>query len=356
MTSKYVQRDKNQRLRARRRRLYIRRALVLLVGAALLMLMIMTPIWIVRAVRGNGSSDLRDALEAAKNQKPTTATTTQITAKPSPYPAVDSSTIKLGGKVQSQFAVLLDMTEGRVVAAKNADERANPASITKIMTLLVAVENIENLDTEYTMSWRIIDPPYKQQASVTGLTTGETVRLRDLLYGCILPSGADATAALADYVADKEVDYAPEDEAVFAEMMNQKAAELGATNTHFTNSSGLHHRDHKTTAMDMALIMAAAMKNPVCREVLMAEEYLIPATPQHPEGLLLTSTMFKHIGLQETCVMAGKTGYTDQALNTLVTYSEIDGHQYVFVSMYVNGSDNALEDAHTVYANYCNWK
>ena len=337
-----------RRMRARRRRLlYLRRALILLVAAALLALMIATPFWIVGAVRS------RRARADDSNMTPTPTVTRPTVPEEDPIPAVDADTISLGGAIISEYAALLDMTEGRVVAAKNADLPANPASITKVMTLLVAVENIDDLDTPYTMSWKIIDPPYREGASTTGLETGEVVTLRDLLYGCILPSGADATAALADYVADHEIDYGAEDEAVFAEMMNRRAAQLGATNTHFTNASGLHAREHKTTAMDMALIMAEAMKNPVCRQVLTAREYLIPPTPQHPEGLLQTSTMFRHIGSRNTCIVAGKTGFTDQALNTLVTYTKKDGHEYVFVSMYGNGSDKVLEDTLKVYETYC---
>lgn len=346
-----IERRRQMRIR-RRRLLYLRRALILLVCAAVVALLIATPFWIVRGVRNRRSREEDSATD-------TVPTVTQPTASQSSEPAiprVDDSTVLLGGQVQSEYAVLLDMTEGRVVAAKNPYVQANPASITKVMTLLVAVENIPNLDAEYTMSWKIIDPPYREGASTTGLESGETVTLRDLLYGCILPSGADATAALADYVVDHEVDYGEGDEAAFADLMNQKALELGAQNTHFTNSSGLHDYYHKTTAMDMALIMAAAMKNTTCRQVLMAQEYLIPPTAQHPEGLLLTSTMFDRIGSRDTCILAGKTGYTDQALNTLVSYTEIGGHEYVFVSMYVNGSDKALEDAHTVYREYCHWE
>ena len=336
--------ERRRRMRARRRRLlYLRRALILLVAAALLALVIATPIWIVQGIRNH-----RRGGEFPADVKPTVI---QPTAPPEPVeviPAVDGNTAALGSEIVSEYAVLLDMTEGRVVAAKNPHVQANPASITKVMTLLVAVENIENLQDTYTMSYKIIDPVYTQGASVTGLTSGETVTVESLLYGCILPSGADATAALADYVAGGEE--------AFADLMNRKALALGAQNTHFTNSSGLHSMYHKTTAMDMALIMAAAMENPTCRQVLSAREYLIPPTPQHPEGLLQTSTMFKHIGSRYTCVQAGKTGYTDQALNTLATYTAIGGHEYVFVSMYANGSDKALEDAHTVYREYCDWK
>lgn len=327
----------------RRRRLYIRRCLLLLTAAAVLAVAIATPILIVRGVRRR--SKAQDAIAD------TTPTTTRPSVSQTPqaaFPVVDGDTAMLADGVTSQYAVLLDMTDGRVVAAKNANTLANPASITKVMTLLVAVENIEDLQDTYTMSYTIIDPVYTQGASVTGLSSGEEVTLESLLYGCILPSGADATAALADYVAGGE--------AAFAEMMNQKALELGAQNTHFTNSSGLHDYYHKTTAMDMALIMAAAMKDPVCRKVLMAKEYLIPPTPQHPDGLLQTSTMFSHIGSRDTCILAGKTGYTAQAMNTLATYARIGGHEYVFVSMYANGSDKALEDAHTVYREYCHWE
>ena len=337
--------ERRRRMRARRRRLlYLRRALILLIAAALLALVIATPIWIVRGIR-NHRDRIRDS---QADTKPTvTQSTAPLPQKPA-IPAVDGHTVSLGSEIVSEYAVLLDMTEGRVVAAKNPHVQANPASITKVMTLLVAVEHIEDLQETYTMSYKIIDPVYTQGASVTGLTSGEEVTLESLLYGCILPSGADATAALADYVAGGEE--------AFAALMNEKARELGAVNTHFTNSSGLHSVYHKTTAMDMALIMAAAMANPICRQVLSAREYLIPPTPQHPEGLLQTSTMFKHIGSRYTCVQAGKTGYTDQALNTLATYTSIGGHEYVFVSMYANGSDKALEDAHTVYREYCDWK
>ncbi len=338
-----IERRRQMRIR-RRRRLYVRRALLLSACVALLALLIATPIWIVRGIRGH-----RDRMK--DSQADTTPTVTQTTVpleqKPA-IPAVDASTVWLGSEVQSEYAVLLDMTEGRVVAAKNPLAQANPASITKVMTLLVAVENITDLDGTFTMSYTIIDPVYTQEASVTGLLSGETVRLRDLLYGCILPSGADAAIALATHVAGSEE--------AFAELMNRRAAELGATATHFTNASGLHGREHKTTAMDMALIMAAAMENEVCREVLMTRRYTSPSTSYHPEGLLWESTLFGRIASDDHRILAGKTGYTDQAMNTLVTYTVgADKHEYVFVTMYVNGHEKAMQDAYYMYyeSPYC---
>lgn len=183
--------ERRRRMRARRRRLlYLRRALILLVAAALLALMIATPIWIVRGIRNH-----RDRAKGSQaDTKPTTTQTTVPLPQTPAIPAVDAQTLLLRSEIVSEYAVLLDMTEGRVVAAKNPYVQANPASITKVMTLLVAVENISDLQETYTMSYKIIDPVYTQGASVTGLTSGEEVTLESLLYGCILPSGADATA------------------------------------------------------------------------------------------------------------------------------------------------------------------
>ena len=331
--------EERRRMRARRRRLlYLRRTLIILVAAALLALVIATPFWIVDAVRNHKQ-------KGGQLSEPTALTTTATTAPTQPpIPAVNEETTVLGGELDGTYAVLLDVTDGRVVAAKNADVPANPASITKVMTLLVAVENIANLEEEYTMSWTIINPLVAQGASITGLETGESVPLRDLLYGTILPSGADATVALATYVAGSEED--------FARLMTQRAAELGCTNTNFTNSSGLHDSAHKTTAMDMALIMAAAMQNPECRKVLSAREYTMTPTDHHPDGLPLLSSLFKRT--DQSVIKAGKTGYTGQARNTLVTYTVgADGHEYIYVTMANNGHQSALNDTLKVYRDYC---
>lgn len=346
---KYGTMSERQRMIQRRRRmLYLRRALILLVCAAILTLLIMIPIWIVNAVR-NGS-------ERSGGAKVPSVSSTVVNPKPT-APPVKQEAVRLGSRVQSDYAVLLDMAEGRVVAAKNADVQANPASITKVMTLLVAVENIKNLDAEYTVPWQVTTH-VALDATRAGLNSGDVFTLRDLLYGCILPSGGDAAVALAHYVVgDRAADVA-EAEVIFAQMMNARAKELGAKNTNFVNASGLHHRDHKTTAMDMALIMAAAMKNDVCRQVLSTANYSSENTLRLPAAQLADgtwhSTLFTSwLGADRHGIVAGKTGYTDQALHTLATYTEINGHKYVFVSMHVNGSSKAVQDAVTVYSEYC---
>lgn len=330
--------EERRRMRARRRRLlYLRRTLIILVAVALLALVIATPFWIINAVRDSRRPKVEDT------PVPTTTATIPTPTKP-PIPAVDEQTTVLGSEVNGEYAVLLDITDGRVVAAKNANMPANPASITKVMTLLVAVESIADLNEEYTMSWTIINPLVAQGASITGLETGESVPLRDLLYGTILPSGADATVALAHRVAGSEE--------AFARLMTQRAAELGCTNTHFTNSSGLHDSAHKTTAMDMALIMAAAVKNAECYRVLSTREHTMTPTDHHPDGLPLISSLFKRT--DQSVIKAGKTGYTAQAGNTLVTYAVgADGHGYVYVTMANNGHQAALNDTLQIYKDFC---
>ena len=240
------------------------------------------------------------------------------------------------------------MTEGRIIAQKRADIRAFPASITKMMTLLVAVENIADLDATFEMSYAITDPGYLQGASMAGFKNKEQVRLMDMLYGCILPSGADATAGLAVAVAGSEE--------AFAERMNQRAAELGLEDTHFTNASGLHGSTHYTNAKDMALILAEAMKNDICRQVLSTVSYTSEKTPQNPDGLTWQSTLFSRMYGDEptgAVVVAGKTGYTTEAGHTMASYAVgEDGHDYVIVTMDGSSKWKATYDHINILSRY----
>ena len=246
-----------------------------------------------------------------------------------PYPVADEKTVALGSEVDAAYAVLVDVTTGRIVAQKGADVRSYPASITKMMTLLVAVENTEDLSATYEMPFELLNELYIQQASVAGFATGEKVTVTDMLYGCILPSGADATIGLANLLAG--------DEPSFAKLMNERAKSLGLKDTHFTNTSGLHDADHYTTVTDMAVILMAAMQNPLCKEVLSTYHYVTEKTPQNPEGLDLYSTLFSRMYGTEpegATVIAGKTGYTTEAGHTMASYAKgDDGHDYVFVTM-----------------------
>lgn len=281
-------------------------------------------------------------------ERPAAVSTTKSTEPTKPTLAVPEDVENPGSFIDARYAILVDVTEGRVIAEKEADVTAYPASITKMMTLLVAVENILDLEDTFEVTYAITDPGYLQGASMAGFKDGEQVRIMDLLYGCILPSGADATAALAHIVAGSEE--------AFAEVMNRRAEELGLENTHFTNSSGLHDDNHYTTARDMALILIEAMKHPICRQVLCEDEYVTAQTPQNPEGLPLYSTMFSRMYGDEptgATVIGGKTGYTTEAGHTMASYAEgEDGHDYVIVTMDGNNNYKATYDHINLLSKY----
>ena len=328
----------------RRRRWFRRRQRILEIGVIVALVAVITVLILI--FTGDDEPKTSDSTVS-------TPTNTPVAVDPEPavpsYPIATATTAELGETVDADYAVLVDVTTGQIVAQKGADSQVYPASVTKVMTLLVAVENATDMNQTFKMSYTFLDPLYLDEATMAGFSSGEEVTVRDMLYGCILPSGADATVGLAHLLAGSEE--------AFARVMNQKAAELGLKNTHFVNSSGLHNRDHYTTPLDMAVVMAAAMKNPTCREVLSAYQYTTASTPQHPEGLLLTSTMFSRMYGDEpegATIIAGKTGYTPQAMHTMVSYAEGDnGHDYVFVSMYGTDKWKATYDAINVLTAFC---
>lgn len=183
----------------------------------------------------------------------------------------------------SRHAILLDAQSGQVLAQKRADERTAPASLTKMMTILLAIEAEPDLDKQATLPEDIFPALQTEKASMAGFVPGETVTVRDLLYGAMLPSGAECCEALAQLVSGSEEN--------FAALMNQKAAELGMKNTHFTNPTGLTDTEHYSSAADMAKLLQAALHNATFRTIFTAEHYTTTATAQHPEGVSLTSTL-----------------------------------------------------------------
>lgn len=250
--------------------------------------------------------------------------------------------------IRSEFAILIDLESNTVIADKNGDRRIYPASMTKMMTLIVAAEHISDYSELFTFSYTITDPAYKAGASVAGFLSGESVPLIDIMYGVALPSGADATTALAVTIAGTEEE--------FAELMNKKAVEMGLERTHFMNASGLHHDDHYSTPHEMAIILEYAMKIPLLAEILSTYQYTTTKTEQHPEGILLTSTMFSRMYGDEAgnCeVIAGKTGYTHEARQCLASMAETpDGRRFVLVTAMAQEKYDPIWDAIDIYKNY----
>ncbi|MDE5596907.1 MAG: hypothetical protein K2J04_03665, partial [Lachnospiraceae bacterium] len=153
---------------------------------------------------------------------------------------VTDDTIQLGSDIVSNYAVFIDMESGTIIARKGETTRIVPASMTKVLTLLVAVENIDNLDDTFEITSDITDYCLKNDCSNAGFEVGEVVTIKDLLYAAILPSGADGALGLAYYVAGSQE--------AFVELMNAKLKELGIAGTaHFTNCVGLYDDNHYCT-------------------------------------------------------------------------------------------------------------
>lgn len=354
------------RRRAKRRRM-LRVALTLLVCAALLggavyyaHRQIVKP-YLDTPVT-SGETDTPSEPEAAVPEEPVQEPEPEPLPEPEPDPEPEpeqpglalaqatEQTKTLDLELYSSSAVLVDVQSGKVLAEKGMDEKIYPASMTKVMTLLVAAENLPDLDATFTMTQAIIDPLYLAGASMAGYVNGETVTMRDLLYGAVVPSGAEATEALAQAVAGSEE--------AFVAMMNEKAAALGLTNTHFMNTSGLHDENHYSTVREIALILQAALENETCTEILSAENYRASETEQHPDGLAMTNKFLYRVhheyALNGAEITAAKTGYTAEAMNCCASAGTTpDGRSVICVTANAWTGEFCIEDHIALYTKYC---
>ena len=226
----------------------------------------------------------------------------------------------------SKYAVLVDLDYNEIVAQKDAKVRMAPASMTKILTILVAAEHVDmnRLDTDtYPIDADLAVYSYVNDFSSVGWVEGDQPTIRDLFYGCILPSGADAAVGLAEYVSGSQEE--------FVKLMNQKLAELGIDKTtHFTNCVGLFDDDHYSTCYDMAVIMKAAIENPFCRQVMAAHTYTTVPAAEAPEGFILSNWFLRRIEDKDTHgeVRCAKTGFVNQSGCCAASYqiSNSGGH------------------------------
>ncbi len=224
-------------------------------------------------------------LNGAGNVTATTSTE-QAEEKISPihFTETDDTTYIYAEEVMSTNAILIREDTNEIAAIKGGYERISPASMTKVLTVLVAAEHISpaELNNTFTMTLDITDYAYVNDCSSVGFLENEVVTVRDLFYGTVLPSGGDAAVALATYVAGSHE--------AFVDMMNTKLEELGLAETaHFTNCVGLYDEDHYCTVYDMAVIMKAAIQNEMCREFLSLHTYTTTATEQHQEGITIST-------------------------------------------------------------------
>lgn len=257
-------------------------------------------------------------------------------------------------EVISSHAILIDEGTNMIIASKGAKERISPASMTKVLTVLVAAEQITEaaLDDTFTMTLDITDYAYVNDCSSVGFLDGEKVTVRDLFYGTVLPSGGDAAVGLATYIAGSHE--------AFVDMMNKKLDELGLSDTaHFTNCVGLYDGNHYCTVYDMAVIMKAAMQNDMCREFLSAHTYTTTPTTEHPEGITISNWFLRRIEDKDTGgeVMCAKTGYVVQSGSCAVSYGVFaDGNPYICVTAGSTSSWRCIYDQVEIYNRYISSK
>ncbi len=257
----------------------------------------------------------------------------------------------------STHAVVADATNGTVLASRLGNETMFPASMTKVMTLIVAVERLReegSLQDTLTITKEVNDRMIAEGASRFGFEPGTQLSVEALLYVLILKSDGVAACELANYIAGSE--------AAFVELMNEKAASMGLAGTHFENATGLHHPRHVSTARDMASIMAYAMQMKLCRTILTAEVFRTNGVLANGEPIAyafynaLLVHQFEKVephhptGLR---VVAGKTGYTPESGSCLVTYAEApDGRAYVCVTANAQNYAGCIADYIALYQAY----
>ncbi len=227
--------------------------------------------------------------------------------------------------VQVGAAILMDADSGEILYAKNATEAMYPASTTKLMTALLTLE-YASLQDVVSFSQKAVMIP--SGSSHIGMRRGEKMVLRECLYGLLLPSANEVANALAEHVAGA---IAP-----FISLMNERAYQLGAVNTVFTNTNGLHDEGHYTCAYDLALIMQALSTNNTFLEISSAQSYVHHADELLPKDIPMTNTNMmirRSSEYYNDTVVCGKTGHTSESGYNLVTYAENDGTRLIVVVM-----------------------
>ncbi len=262
----------------------------------------------------------------------------QNTPEPTPTMKVEN--------LDSTSAVLIRRDDSQVLFAMEPDKVLYPASMTKIMTALVAIENISNLNDKMKIRQSTYDEVYLQGASLAGFPCGVDVPVVDVLYGVMLPSGAECCVAIAEYLYGSEE--------AFVKIMNDKAKEIGMNATHFVTSTGLHDDQHYTTVRDLAKLVQYALKNETFKMIYCSKTYTTEPTKKYSQGLTFYNTMFAKMGnkkLENGEILGGKTGYTSEAGHCLASYAKVNGVDYILVTA---GSQDvskkgAINDAILIY-------
>ena len=273
--------------------------------------------------------------QVLKEQKVYTAQTTDATT------SVDD-------EVQSTNGIFIDLATGNILFDRDAHTRINPASMTKVLTVLVAAEHVTDWSDTFEITPEITNYSYVHDCSAVGFSNNEVVTVEDLFYGTVLCSGGDAALGLATYVAGSQE--------AFVDMMNEKLKELGLSDTaHFTNCVGLYDENHYCTVYDIAMILEAAIDQPQCREVLSTKKYTTSATPEHPEGIQISNWFLRRIEDKDTGgeVICGKTGFVAQSGSCAVSYGvDESGKEYICATVNAHSGWRCIYDHVELYRRF----
>ena len=232
-------------------------------------------------------------------------------------------------ELYSDCAYLVRSDNGEVIFDKNAGKQTPPASLTKIVTAIVVLENCEDLDAPVTVPESCIEELDGTGSSLGGLKAGEVVTVYNLLACLMIQSANEAATTLADYISKG-------DRAKFIKMMNEVAERLGCDNSHFTNPHGLHDENQYVTAEDMATFILHAIQFPAFEEIIGKSSYMLPATNLQEERKIVNTNYLLNSGIKDyycEYVKGGKTGSTSAAGRCVVAIASKDGYNYVGVAL-----------------------
>lgn len=245
--------------------------------------------------------------------------------------------------INAESAILIDGDTGKILYEKSAYEKRAPASTTKIMTALLALEHCKTTDVAIVTSEAITSVPSGYSTDL--LKMGEELTIKDLLYALLLPSSNEAANVLAIHIAGS-IDS-------FASMMNTKAMDLGCKNTHFVNPNGVHDDNHYSTAYDLSLIAKEAMKNDIFRQIVSTASYTLPNSNKYSRidrTLITTNDLIKKQSNNYYEYAIGiKTGFTTPAKNCLVSSATKDGKTLIAVVLRSNTDNNRYNDTKTLF-------
>lgn len=229
--------------------------------------------------------------------------------------------------VDCTYAIAVDMDTMQVLYGKAQDQRLYPASITKVLTALTALDHISDLDDQVTVTLEMLEGLEDGTYTLTGLINGETITFRDLLNSALLLSGADSCQALAvSLFGSKEA---------MVDAMNAKAQELGMENSHFTNTVGMHDEEHYTNAVDLALLMKAAWANEDLRQAMSTKKMSTAESFYHGEGIELYNSWAQQMDISQMSsayVQGGKTGFTPEAGFCFAAVCQIQGRRVIVIT------------------------